>query len=221
MKPEKKKMIRQRVKARNITGAILAGGRSSRLRCNKALLDLNGKPFIQHVAETMHTVFAEVMIVASESGEYDFLGLPICADVYKDCGPLAGIHAVLVAAKNDAAFIVPCDTPFLTPAFIRSVLARAGRGDATIALGGNSLQPLCGVYKRSCLPVIEKELQRGQYSVRGCLKKLRTSILSPPLDVQRSRVHPLMNINTPDDYARCLDIVRGNVVAHRTSSEYL
>ncbi len=201
-------MAKRVIEPNTITGAILAGGRSSRLHRNKALLDLNGKPFLQHVAETMLNTVRDVVIIADRHDEYGFLGLPIHADVYKECGPLGGIHAALTVARNDAVFIVPCDVPFLTPAFIRLVLSREHRGDVTIVLGGNSLQPLCGLYRRSCLPVIEEELQRGQYSVRDCLKKLHTSIVSPPLDVQHSPAHPLMNINTPEDYARCLDIAQ-------------
>ncbi len=177
------------------------------MHCNKALLDLQGKPFIQHVAETLQQVLAEVIVITNDRSEYAFLGLPIYEDIYKQRGPLAGIHAALVAAKEDAVFIVPCDTPFLSPALIQFVLSRAHKGDVTVVLGGNSLEPLCGVYRQRCLPVIEQELQRGQYSVRDCLKKLQTSIVSPPLDLQHARAHPLMNINTPEDYARCLDIV--------------
>jgi molybdopterin-guanine dinucleotide biosynthesis protein A len=191
-------------KRTNITGAILAGGRSSRMGRDKALLDLDGRPFIEHIANTLRAVFEHVIIVSGHKSEYEFLMMPIYQDLYKDCGPLAGIYTALVKANNAATFIASCDIPFLSTSFIHYVIERDRHNDVTVVLGGNSLEPLCGLYKKSCIPIIKKQLQEGEYAVRACLKKLHTTILSPPIDAPRNRVHPLMNINTPRDYERCV-----------------
>ncbi len=193
-------------KRANITGAILAGGKSSRMGRDKALLDLDGAPFIEHITNTLKTVFERVIIISDHAKQYEFLKLPIYKDRYKDCGPLAGIQTALTEADSNAVFISSCDIPFLSPTFIHYVIARERHNDVTLVLGGNSLEPLCGLYKKSCLPVIEKQLQQGRYSVRACLKKLHTRILSQPLDTQHNHVHPLMNINIPRDYEQCMSI---------------
>jgi molybdopterin-guanine dinucleotide biosynthesis protein A len=191
-------------KRRTITGAIVAGGKSSRMGRDKALLDLNGKPFIQHVAEALLEVFQTVILVADHGERYRFLNLPIYKDIFKQSGPLAGIHSALSHTKARAVFIASCDVPFLTPAIIRYVIRPEVRNDVTLLAGGNSLQPLCGLYTRNCLPTIENHLRRGQYSVLQCLHDLKTTILSPSFICEASAPHPLTNVNTPDDYKRCL-----------------
>ena len=191
-------------KRRNITGAILAGGKSSRMGQDKALLELNSKPFIRHVAEVLLDVFQRVIIIADHGEPYRFLGLPIYKDAFTQCGPLAGIHSALTHAHTDAVFITSCDVPFLTPAIIRYVIKPKVRNEVTLVAGGNSLQPLCGLYTQNCLPTIERHLQRGQYSVLQCLHDLKTTILSPSFVLTAYAPHPLTNINTPDDYRRCL-----------------
>jgi hypothetical protein len=90
----------------NITGVILAGGRSSRFGSNKALAMVDGKPLIRHVADLMSSLFAECLLVTNTPVEYRFLSLPMTSDHYRDSGPLAGIHAALLQINTDRAFVV-------------------------------------------------------------------------------------------------------------------
>ncbi len=188
----------------DITGAILAGGKSSRMGWDKGLLDLDGMPFIEHIARTLQQVFARVMIVSDNGEGYRFLGLPIHADIYKNCGPLAGVHSGLTHSTTDSVFIVSCDLPVLTPAIVRYVVDLKKHDDVTLLSTENNLQPLCGLYKRHCLPVIEQHLKHGQYSVLRCLQEMHTVILSSSLATASSSHLPLMNVNTPYDYEICL-----------------
>ena len=191
-------------KQEDIAAAILAGGKSTRMGRDKALLELSGKPFIQRVAEVLQGVFSQVVVVSDHGKQYAFLGLPVVEDTYKNCGPLGGMHAALSKTGADAVFFCSCDVPFLSADLIRYVVNRKLHDDVTLVLGGNSLQPLCGVYKKSCLTVIDKQLKRGNYSVHKCITKLHTTILSQPSEYRNSTIHPLTNINTPADYERCL-----------------
>ena len=195
------------IPAHKITGVILAGGKSTRMGTDKALLALNGKPFIQHVAEAFQNVFTKVVISANTAA-YDFLLLPVLRDVYPDCGPLGGIHSALMTTAAEAVFFCSCDTPFMNSSVIRFVVNRPLPDQVTLVLGGNCLQPLCGVYKRGCLPVIEKQLKRREYSVQHFIAKLSTTILSYPPENLETGVNPLMNINTPIDYEQCVQISR-------------
>ena len=187
----------------NITGAILAGGRSSRMGRDKALLDLDGVPFIERVAHALKSVFDEVLVISDHAGQYAFLNLPIFVDGYKNCGPLAGIHSALINATKDAIFVASCDIPFLTPSFIREVIAHDGHCDVTLVFGSNSLEPLCGLYRKTCLPVVERQLRKRKYAVRACLQNLQTTILTLPPKAHSNLIHPLTNINTPNDYEHC------------------
>jgi len=191
-------------KRKDITGAILAGGKSTRMGRDKALLDLKGKPFIQHVAEALQLVFRSVIIISDHGDRYRFLHLPVYQDIFKNCGPLGGIHSALTHVSTEAVFLASCDVPFLSPSIIRYVVGRKTQNDVTLLYGGNSLQPLCGLYKRHCLPTVEHHLEQGRYSVLECLREIHTTVLSPELDGAATESHALMNINTPSDYEHCL-----------------
>lgn len=184
----------------HITGVVLAGGKSTRMGQDKALLTLNGKPFIKHVASALQAVFAEV-IVSANSTDYEFLGLPVVKDVYENCGPLGGIHAALTAAKTESVFIASCDMPLLTPAVIRFIIEKPFNGDVLVASTRDYVQPLCGLYARSCLPTLESHLKGRTLSVSGFLCSLRSSCVD--VDEHRSA---LVNINSEDDYSHLLGV---------------
>ena len=102
----------------DITGVILAGGKSSRFGSNKALAIVDGKPLIQHVADLISSLFAECLLVTNTPAEYEFLSLPMTHDRYRDSGPLAGIHAALLKIRTPRAFVVACDMPNLSQELI-------------------------------------------------------------------------------------------------------
>lgn len=192
------------IKHTDITGAILAGGKSTRMGRDKALLVLDGVPFVQHIARTLLQVFEGVVIVSDHGKNYRFLDLPIHADIYKNCGPLAGIHSALKYSTTDAVFIVSCDLPFLTTAIVKHVVESRMHHDVTLLTSTNNVQPLCGLYERRCLPLVEKNLLNAQYSVLKCLQEMQTVILSPALLSTDDAPYALMNVNTLHDYQLCL-----------------
>ncbi len=180
----------------DVTGVILAGGKSSRMGGDKALLQYNGKPFIQHIAETLLQVFAHVIVI-SDRQEYSFLNLPIYPDLFHDCGPLAGIHAGLVHAAAPSAFILSCDAPFITTELIYEMLRHAHPDEITIAKDESNSHPLIGIYPTILLAEFEAELRAGKKQVHAFLERygFRVSILQ--LDQFQNQ---LRNINTPAEY---------------------
>ncbi len=185
---------------------------------DKALLVLDGSLFIERIADALTNVFGEVLLISGHARRYAFLNLPTFVDRHKHCGPLAGIHTALNNATTNAIFVASCDIPFLTPSFIRDVITHDGHCDVTLVFGSNSLEPLCGLYRKTCLPVVERQLRKRKYTVRTCLQNLQTTILTLPPKVHRNLIHPLTNINTPNDYERCLTIARNG---HHTNSNPL
>ncbi len=156
------------IPAYEITGVVLAGGKSTRMGTDKALLALNGKPFIQHVAEAFQGVFTDVVISANTT-EYEFLGLPVIGDVYPDCGPLGGIHAALGLVRTPHIFTAPCDVPFLNSTTFETLLQEAEPGVIAVASAGVQLQPLVGVYPADCRSALETFLMSGGRKVSDFL----------------------------------------------------
>src|ERR1700730_5378875 len=145
-------------KMKSIAAFILAGGRSSRMGKDKALLELGGKPLIVRAVELAHRVAADVEIVGDPEkfGAYG----PVVADVYRDRGPLGGIHAALKDTGAEWNLILAVDLPFLTAPFLYYLLQRAQSADAmvTVPSTGGYFQPLCAVYRKQFADLAERPL---------------------------------------------------------------
>ncbi|MDX1775751.1 MAG: molybdenum cofactor guanylyltransferase [Desulfobulbales bacterium] len=185
----------------NITGVILAGGRSSRFGSNKALAEVDGKPLIQHVVAKMAGLFAECLLVTNTPEEYRFLSLPMTGDRYRESGPLAGIHAALLQIKTESAFVVACDMPNLSPDLIRYICSINGQEyDVIIPWLESGQEPLFGLYRKTSLATIDSCLQQKDCQIIKALDDLRvrrvreTEILSIAGDLSCFR-----NINRPED----------------------
>ncbi len=188
----------------SVTGIILAGGKSTRMGKDKALLEIEGDPFIKRIADVLAGVFKDVMIISNHGTRYAFLDLPVCSDIFENCGPLGGIQAGLTYAKTPAILVVSCDLPLINARLIEHLLDVDENIDASVYSTEESVQPLFGLYRKRCLSAIELRIRAREYSVRDCLGVLKTRVVTPPADHSILDVHSLMNINTPADYHSCL-----------------
>ncbi len=98
------------------TAVILAGGKGSRLNfVEKALLELDGKPILNHIIETLSRCVDEIIVVARDEEQQRRLhlaGITIVRDEVQDFGPVAGICSGLSASSSQYAFVAACDMPF-------------------------------------------------------------------------------------------------------------
>ena len=187
---------------KSVTGAILAGGKSSRMGRDKALLEIDGKPFIQRIAETLRQIFDHVVIISGHGENYKFLNLPIYNDVYRNCGPLGGVHSALTHSTTKSVFIVPCDLPFLSPDVVRSILSSHAWTAATVPTAFGCIQPLCGVYTRRCLPLLEEHLKRGQFKVHRFLESAAAAFVTLPHRTDLEISSLIANINSVEEFKR-------------------
>ncbi|MBR5266901.1 MAG: molybdenum cofactor guanylyltransferase [Lachnospiraceae bacterium] len=199
----------------NVGCVILAGGKSSRMGTDKALLEYDGKQFIEQIAKELSS-FEERIIARgtnsrfSDSIEEEWIVIP---DIYQDHGPIGGLHAALSACKSDALFVVTCDMPLFSKALAERLCAemKTGEGsetnsdgeyvdayDVVISVGDNGkIHPLCGVYRKSALSVLEEQIVSDRNRVMEALKKLRVKYVT--ID-SPDQVRQLANINTPEEY---------------------
>ncbi len=182
-------------------GVILAGGNSTRMGKTKAFLDVDGEYFISRIYRTLSGVFDEVLIIEAElTGRYEFLTQSLCTDIYKNSGPLAGIHSAFVNSVLDILFVASCDVPLLSPAMVSDVMIASIGYDAAIPRTVDGIHPLCGAYNRRTLPKIEEYLNLGYRSMNGFLKQIDVHYL----DVSENESRDLSNINTPKEYQSML-----------------
>lgn len=156
----------------NITGIILAGGKSTRMGKNKSLLILNGKTVIERVVDLMKSVFSQVIIISNTPEDYIYINIPIFKDVYEYKGPLAGIHSGLYNSKTEANFIISCDIPLMTEKMIKYIVDYKTNDLITVCKADGFIQQLVGKYSRAVLPVVEDLLQQSTKEI-GCQEQTK------------------------------------------------
>jgi molybdopterin-guanine dinucleotide biosynthesis protein A len=178
-------------------GFVLAGGKSSRMGSDKALLPFKGTTLIEHVAAQVQEAAGNVTLVGCRAPHSNF-SYPIIRDIYPGRGPLSGIHTALAASHEDWNLIVACDMPEVTAAFLTRIIERAERGKAhaVIPAGPSGLpEPLCAAYSRLALDVIARALERDIHKVMDGLTGLDIDLWRVP---DSRHFH---NLNTPAEWA--------------------
>lgn len=173
--------------------AVFAGGRASRMGgLDKAALMLHGKPLIAYLAASFSD-FSEKLYM-SGTQPYAPEGFAAITDIYHDIGPLGALHAALLSAKADTVFVVACDMPLLNHAVFDLLWKNLLSGSqAILASTPKGLEPLCAIYRKSCLPAIEAMIAKKEYSIRRLGDYLPVQTLMMP-DTQI-----FFNVNTPEE----------------------
>ena len=186
-------------------GYLLAGGRSSRMGRDKALLPLGGLPFAERIAREMPVGEGRLLVV----GRNSIGGLAGIPDLRPGLGPLAGIETALADCRADSALVVACDMPFVTRRLLEWLVDRSAAAPGRVVVpvdGDGRLAPLCGVYPRAALPVARELLDAGERRPRALLERF------PSLRVEYAEYGHLpgadrflRNVNTPEEYASLLE----------------
>lgn len=187
----------------SLTGFVLAGGKSTRMGRDKAVLSLNGRTLLETALAAARSVAREVFILGPPRLYQDFA--PAIADVFPGCGPLGGIHAALAQTKSEFNLIIAVDTPFLSAGLLRYLAERAlaSRPVVTAPEVNAYPQPLCAVYSRDFLPIAEQALKAGNYKIVPLFPRTGTLLIAET-ELARFAFTAEMfeNLNTPEDLER-------------------
>jgi len=184
------------------TAVILAGGKGSRLNfVEKALLELHGKPILNHIIETLSACVDEIIVVARDEEQQRHLHLPgviVVRDEVRDFGPVAGICSGLKASSSQYAFVAACDMPFIKGDVVDFLFHRAAGYDVAIPYPP---EPLHAVYRRETTIMAAKTaIQRRKGAIMYIVDQLRVNYV--PKDEIR-RIDPslctFVNINSLED----------------------
>lgn len=187
---------------------------------NKALLQLGDAPLIAHVIHRMRLVTDELLLITNTPTEYAHLDLPMHNDSVPDAGALGGIYTGLTHASDDTVLCVACDSPFLQPKLLSYLVSVLGEYDAvmpytykeTPTSDSNNqitLQTLCAVYSKRCLPIIELMLQASELRVHALQERANIRTLAPEVwKTYDSEGHSFFNVNTPEDFEKARTLVQ-------------
>jgi len=187
--------------AAGVTGVILAGGQSSRMGSNKALLPYRGGRFIESIYRQLSPLFEELLLVTNTPEQYAFLGCRMVPDLYPGIGALAGLHAGLSGSLTPHIFAVACDMPYLNDNLIKALLARRHQADVVIPESGHGLEPLHAVYSQECLLPMEQALRSRNRRIVSFFPQVRVhTFASNHVATIDQDFLSFSNINTPSDY---------------------
>ena len=185
-----------------IIGAIIAGGKSSRMEAReKAFLELGGKSILSHLIERFGPQVDQLVINANgEPARFSEFGLVVIPDVLTSLTtPLAGLHASLQFAQKARAEVlvsVPSDTPFLPPDLVSKFLEKTVASGAAIASSGGQDHYIIGAWKTELLDDLERAIANDNlFRVKDWAHKVSAQKVEWPTHP----FDPLFNVNTPED----------------------
>jgi molybdopterin-guanine dinucleotide biosynthesis protein A len=179
----------------DLTGLVLAGGGSRRMGDDKALLDVDGRPLVHHVALRLAAVCARVLIAP---GTRPLPGLPWAQvdDHVPGEGPLAGIIGGLEVASTPLVAVVAVDMPRVDPAVLVTLADAWDGGVAVVPVAAGRAQPLHAVYAVAGLPHLTAAFAEGERSVSRVLRRVGAVFVDIDDDTWAA------DLDTPDDVAR-------------------
>jgi len=194
----------------SIAGFILAGGASRRMGTDKSKLVLDGRSFVERIANEIAEVASSVTIVGSITGDVpgenpQHTHLPTVPDVYPQWGALGGVHTALSNCSADWALVVACDFPFVTGELFARLASLRVNFDALAPVQHDQIpQPLCALYRvQPCRGQAEHMIKSGERKPIALLQSVRTRwVLFSELEDLAGAARFFENINTPQDYNR-------------------
>jgi molybdenum cofactor guanylyltransferase len=187
----------------NVGAIILSGGQSRRMGTNKALLPISEKPNIERIKDELDKKFKEMILVTNHPEVYDFLKIKMVSDHYPGKGPLAGIHAGLLATSSEVNLVVACDMPFVSAGLGTILVENIREYDAVVPIIGGTKHPLFAVYRKKIVEEIKSCLENNSLRMIHLLDNLNVLYMTEE-DLQTFTKESLeqifFNMNHPDEY---------------------
>lgn len=165
---------------------------------DKGLLELAGKPLVQHISERIKPYVQEILINCNRNQpEYDRLGYKTYRDgIAGYPGPLAGFYSVLVHSDSPLFLFIPCDMPLLPDDLLPRMLKALNDADADLCTvnDGTHIHPVVLLVKREALSSLGQVLETGNYKVRQWVYA-HNHVVADFSDKPQA----FLNVNTPEE----------------------
>jgi molybdopterin-guanine dinucleotide biosynthesis protein A len=169
---------------------------------DKAFAAVGGEPIAVRTLRIFRGLFPQVLVATNRPERFRALDVETVADVFPDCGPLAGVHAAMQRAAHPHVFVAACDMPGLDADVIRFLLDRIGDADAVVPRWDHDIEPLHAVYAVRLLPLVEETLRAGRHAMREFLPRVRVDyVAEDELKRIRGTARSMLNVNTPEELA--------------------
>jgi molybdenum cofactor guanylyltransferase len=185
--------------SKQVTGIILAGGKSSRMRQDKGLLELSGKKLIQLAIEKLDSICDRV-VISSNSEDYHSFHKEVIPDEIQEIGPMGGIYSCLARSTTEFNLVLSVDMPFVNIGLLTYLLDHCNGYYAAIPWSGDvHYEPLCASYHISILPKIKEFIEKKNYKLPDLFSQIEINQLDINDRLPFFLPGIFQNINTLDD----------------------
>jgi len=184
------------------TAALLAGGKSTRMRQDKATLVIDGKQLWERQLDLLRTTNpAELLISGRSDGPYAVSAVRIVPDLHADLGPLGGIATLLNACASEWLLVLAVDLPAMTASFLAMLLQEVRRYACGVVpvLGPGMIEPLAAVYPKAGVAVAERQLAARRFKLADFIEELERASLMRRFTVRPQDMALFTNWNRPED----------------------
>ena len=202
--------VEERCARKPLTIAVQAGGESRRMGQSKARTPFLGRPLIEHMLAVAAPYADELIVTTNEPEELSYLktaypALVLARDVRPERGALPGLLTALEASSNELTAVIACDMIALTPRLLplEAYELQASGADAAVPLHEGGWEPFAGVWRTStCAPAVEEALAHGSKRMTDLIERVACHAFDPSDFVQKDRINPFANVNTPEELAQ-------------------
>ncbi|MGH7217049.1 MAG: molybdenum cofactor guanylyltransferase [Nitrospiraceae bacterium] len=185
-----------------VTGILLAGGKSWRMGEDKRHLVVGEQTLLERGLAVLRSTFQDVLVVIAQDSPPLGVDARVVRDLVPDCGSLGGLYTGLMQATTPWIFVVACDMPFLDRVVIAQFTSRRATTDLVMAKLAAQLHPMHALYGKRCLPVLEQMIRARQLKIQELVShvSLRVQYVT---EIDLLTIDPsgrsFLNVNTPAD----------------------
>lgn len=152
--------------------AIIAGGQSKRFGSPKYRAKIGRLRLIDMAVSLARQLSPNIMIISGLEAIKKEFELPVFADKFPRCGPLAGIHSALIHATTEWVAVLPVDMPLLKAEFYFRLYEQRNSNTPVVAQTNKGLEPMVSLWPRLAAPIIEQALKDKQFKIHFVLQEL-------------------------------------------------
>lgn len=189
-------------------GLVLAGGKSTRMKKDKSLLEYHGKKQVVYCFDLL-SQFCDQVFVSNRKDQSRLAAhkkLPQIHDIFSGIGPLGGILSAMTCQPDVAWLVMACDLPFVNGSTIETLIKKRNPSKMATAYRSahepNLPEPLCAIYEPKALVQLLQFLAQGVQCPRAILLRCDTRLIAQSPGIS------LDNVNSPPEYHKALGVIR-------------
>jgi molybdenum cofactor guanylyltransferase len=184
---------------RNVTSALIAGGKSRRFGSSKLLARFDGKRLLDHALRTALSISQDTIIIGNIKDDLTSVTVPVYQDLISGCGPLCGIYTALHHAKQKYVAVLPVDMPLLSVDVYRFLYPSLMEARPVVALSHKGLEPLVSIWPVAVLAEFESAIKNNEYRLHKLLQKVNAKEIDLATFMPNYEQKWFKNINYKED----------------------